>query len=273
MPRARPVVNDNGVNFEQLEAVVSNQLEKDAKYDREDAAKFRAVAQKVATYEEFENIVIGSHLKPMKEDVTDLGLKRGGWDSATNVSGRSMARSRDRALEAGVAASAATGSTSSSAVPTTVQAFLRGWRKGCADDEARSRYLHMIGAERIAPLFQSEMLGPFVEALDKGYTDADADSTRQILAVLSKTSGFGLATEFLTDGERDAVTRLFAKIKSSAAPEPRARVEAAAAPADPGVARRVDVVSDDSDDSDGPASGDSGEAAAAITQLRALYLG
>ena len=75
--------------------VVTRQLEADAKYDREDAAKFRAVAQKVGTYEEFEAIVQGSHLKPMTEDVADIKLKKSLWDS----SGRSKVRARRRANE------------------------------------------------------------------------------------------------------------------------------------------------------------------------------
>jgi hypothetical protein len=51
----------------------------------------------VGTYEEFENIVIGSHLQPMKDDVTALDLKRSNWDS----SGRSKSRARRRDLGAG----------------------------------------------------------------------------------------------------------------------------------------------------------------------------
>ena len=63
------MIGDAGINFDALSAVVNDQLAKDAKYDRENDAKFRAVRQRVATYEEFENIVIGAHLKPMKECV------------------------------------------------------------------------------------------------------------------------------------------------------------------------------------------------------------
>ena len=47
----------------------------DAKYQRENDAKFRAVAQRVQTYEEFEGIVKASHLVPMTEDVTNLGME------------------------------------------------------------------------------------------------------------------------------------------------------------------------------------------------------
>jgi hypothetical protein len=32
--------------------------------------------QKVATYEEFENIVLGAHLQPMEDDILDLDMKK-----------------------------------------------------------------------------------------------------------------------------------------------------------------------------------------------------
>ena len=42
----------------------------------------------VPTYEEFEAIVEGAHLQPMKEDVAALAFKRSMWDSTTNQSAR-----------------------------------------------------------------------------------------------------------------------------------------------------------------------------------------
>ena len=42
----------------------------------------------VATYDEFEAIVDGAHLNPMKEDVTELEFKRSMWDSGSNTSAR-----------------------------------------------------------------------------------------------------------------------------------------------------------------------------------------
>ena len=41
------------IDFGKLEAEVYDAVEADAKYQRENDAKFRAVHQKVATYEEF----------------------------------------------------------------------------------------------------------------------------------------------------------------------------------------------------------------------------
>jgi hypothetical protein len=44
---------EDAVDFQKLEKELYDALEEDARYDRENSAKFRAVNQKVATYDEF----------------------------------------------------------------------------------------------------------------------------------------------------------------------------------------------------------------------------
>ena len=79
MPPKLTVLSDDVINFKRLDEAVQGALEAEAKYTRENDAKFRAVAQKVATYEEFEGIVQGAHIKPMTEDIAALDLKRSNW--------------------------------------------------------------------------------------------------------------------------------------------------------------------------------------------------
>ena len=48
-------------------------MEADEKYLRENDAKFRAVNQRVGSYEEFRDIVSAAHLKPLeRKDITGL---------------------------------------------------------------------------------------------------------------------------------------------------------------------------------------------------------
>jgi len=54
------------MDFTKLEKELSGLMQKDDKYWRENDAKFRA-AKQMATYEEFENIVKASHLKPLEK--------------------------------------------------------------------------------------------------------------------------------------------------------------------------------------------------------------
>lgn len=58
---------DEGIDFKKLEKEFNSAVEADAKYERENAAKFRAVEQRVGSYEEFKDIVAASHLKPLEK--------------------------------------------------------------------------------------------------------------------------------------------------------------------------------------------------------------
>jgi len=62
---------DEGIDFRRLERELALAVEADAKYDRENSAKFRAVEQRVGSYEEFRDIVSAAHLKPLeRKDIT-----------------------------------------------------------------------------------------------------------------------------------------------------------------------------------------------------------
>lgn len=62
---------DGTIDFNKLEKQLLVAVEEDAKYQRENDAKFRAVAQRVASYEEFKDIVAASHLKPLDKKDTE----------------------------------------------------------------------------------------------------------------------------------------------------------------------------------------------------------
>lgn len=62
---------DEGIDFRRLERELALAVETDAKYDRENSAKLRAVEQRVGSYEEFRDIVSAAHLKPLeRKDIT-----------------------------------------------------------------------------------------------------------------------------------------------------------------------------------------------------------
>ncbi|EEB16835.1 conserved hypothetical protein [Pediculus humanus corporis] len=66
------------INFDILEEELEKAIVADEKYQRENDAKFRAVEQKVATYDEFRDIVKASHLKPLEktEKIVDPNLSQ-----------------------------------------------------------------------------------------------------------------------------------------------------------------------------------------------------
>lgn len=210
MPRApKPVITDQGINFGLLGDVCSAQLEADGKYDREDAAKFRAVAQKVPTYEDFENMVIGSHLKPMKEDVTDLTLGRSAWDTT----GRSKTRARRRDKTAGMGQQHM---GLPKEAPPTVQKFMRDWRRNCPALLDKYNYLLLCGPTFLTDMFKVEVpdgqLGPFFVALNEGYSSKDALKVKAILEALKTTGRYKLAVDFMMDNEEAAHMELLTKL-------------------------------------------------------------
>lgn len=79
---AANLVKDGVVDLKLLEATISSAVQHDERYQRENDAKFRAVAQKVQSYEEFEGIVKASHIKPITEDITNLSLGRSTWNTS-----------------------------------------------------------------------------------------------------------------------------------------------------------------------------------------------
>ncbi len=80
--KQKPVVVNGAINLGQLASSIESAIASDQRYQRENDAKFRAVAQKVQSYEEFEGIVKASHIKPIKEDITNLSLGRSSWNTA-----------------------------------------------------------------------------------------------------------------------------------------------------------------------------------------------
>uniref|UniRef100_A0A286Y295 Coiled-coil domain containing 103 n=1 Tax=Cavia porcellus TaxID=10141 RepID=A0A286Y295_CAVPO len=68
------------VDFKALEKELQASLAADEKYKRENAAKLRAVAQKVPSYEDFRNIVLASHLKPLERKDRMSGKRTVSWN-------------------------------------------------------------------------------------------------------------------------------------------------------------------------------------------------
>ena len=68
--------SDDAINFDKLEAELNDAVDADERYQRENDAKFRAVNQRVATYEEFRYITktFGEVLLIWSIDKTNLNF-------------------------------------------------------------------------------------------------------------------------------------------------------------------------------------------------------
>ncbi|EGD81456.1 hypothetical protein PTSG_02174 [Salpingoeca rosetta] len=205
---------DGDVNFDKLQAKLSHAVEREDKYWRENDAKFRAVAQKVATYEEFEEIVKAAHIKPMTEDITQLKLNRSAWITT----GRAKERNRRRMLqEDEVEASALQ-------LPpvTDVNSFLRHWRHK-ADSKQRYEFLKELGGKTIYRLFKPELghglLGEFIAVLHEHYREEDWNVCCKLLKAFCRTRRFDLALDFLAPNELEQITELVGWVEAAGCSE------------------------------------------------------
>ncbi|XP_020567736.1 coiled-coil domain-containing protein 103 [Oryzias latipes] len=67
------------IDFSALERELKAAVESDRRYDRENEAKLRAVHQGVS-YEQFRNLVLSSHLKPLEKKDTDGAPRKQPWN-------------------------------------------------------------------------------------------------------------------------------------------------------------------------------------------------
>lgn len=100
-------------------------VEADEVYWRENDAKFRAVRQKVSSYEEFRDIVKAAHLQPLeKKDLTRVTYDKQPWNSCINSDNSLCSHSTTLKLPN---------------KPRNSQEFLREWRKLDTDITAKNR--------------------------------------------------------------------------------------------------------------------------------------
>eukprot|EP00053_Salpingoeca_punica_P002911 m.40180 g.40180 ORF g.40180 m.40180 type:complete len:226 (+) comp11855_c0_seq1:114-791(+) len=204
------LVTDEGINLDMLERTLQGALRDEARYKRENDAKFRAVAQKVQSYEEFENIVKASHLKAVKEDVTNLSLGRSAWKP-------SAARRSDDDENKAPAPTAPT--TSADDKPATLQQFLRAWR-ALSSTSDRFQLLCRVGGPQLHTFFKIESIGTvlpdMLRVLSEHVTADSVEIVAEIIDSIAQTYRFSLTVEFLTDAERSVGKALLDKLGSRA---------------------------------------------------------
>ncbi|XP_006026429.2 coiled-coil domain-containing protein 103 isoform X2 [Alligator sinensis] len=193
------------IDFCALERELQAAVAADEKYWRENDAKFRAVHQKVASYEEFRDIVRASHLKPL-EKKDKFGKKKNLlWNScATQAkcqqnSEVEIAQRLDR-------------------LPETSSEFYRDWRRCLKSGQEKYQFLLQLGGTGLGKIFQADLgfglLGEFLRVLAENVCGEDREATLHILQSLSETKHFGLNVDLLSQVEKESSRDLFEKLKS-----------------------------------------------------------
>ncbi|XP_060704735.1 coiled-coil domain-containing protein 103 isoform X1 [Hemiscyllium ocellatum] len=187
------------LDFKALKRELETALFLDEKYKRENDAKFRAIHQKVGSYEEFRDIVLASHLKPL-----DLRDKLGARNQPWNRCARSL--STKDSIQVGL-------SQHSHSKPKTAVEFSRDWRRYYSTEAEKYSFLLSLGGQLLGNIFRAEIgfgyLGEFLVILCNNFQQTDGQAIYWILLHLSQTQRFDLHVDFLSSSEREKGMKLF----------------------------------------------------------------
>ncbi|KAK7944307.1 hypothetical protein WMY93_000035 [Mugilogobius chulae] len=75
------------IDFRALEKELRGSLRSEEKYQRENAAKLRAVNQRVGSYDEFRSLVLASHLKPLEKHDLQGAPRKQPWNPVSAGNG------------------------------------------------------------------------------------------------------------------------------------------------------------------------------------------
>ncbi|XP_059127885.1 coiled-coil domain-containing protein 103 isoform X1 [Peromyscus eremicus] len=197
---------NDAINFKTLEKELQAALAADEKYKRENAAKLRAVEQRVPSYEEFRGIVLASHLKPLEQKDKVRGKRTVPWNCHST---------RERTFQ-DVATEIP--QEKSPFQPATSAEFYRDWRRHLRSGPERYQALLQLGGPELGHLFQNDvgfgLLGELLVALAEHVKLSDRAAVLGILHSLASTGRFTLNLSLLSPAEREGCQRLFEKLQA-----------------------------------------------------------
>eukprot|EP00058_Branchiostoma_floridae_P013145 XP_002598633.1 hypothetical protein BRAFLDRAFT_118362 [Branchiostoma floridae] len=196
---------DDVLDFRKLERELAAAVEADHKYQRENDAKFRAIKQQVGSYDEFRDIVMASHLRPLekKDNLQNMDIKQP-WNvhASTQADGQNAAQTQIQQDE--------------EKLPKNGHEFARDWKRYCKTTPDKYKFIKKIGGEKLAEIFKTEisfgLLGEILTALNDSYVQEDSGFVYQVLDGLTKVGRFELSVDFLSSKESQAAKELLGKL-------------------------------------------------------------
>lgn len=193
---------DDTLDFKSLEKELSHAIARDEKYQRENDAKFRAIHQKVQSYEEFRDIVEASHLKPLDKEDKLGGMSYQKWNAmSSNKAGEPetvMSQINKEPIKQ----------------PQTSGEFLRTWKRQCSTMEAKYSFLLSIDHPVLCKCFVVECpLGEIISCLNSNAKKSNADKILPVLDVMRKAKRFRLLLDFLSTTEQKQLKDIFENLK------------------------------------------------------------
>ena len=208
-------LNSNQLSLDVLESELTNSIEQDSRYWRENSAKFRAVAQN-STYEQFEEIVKASHLKPIeKQDKTQYGkIKSTIWNSIASATSRNTKVAHTEFNKQDTEEAEADCINNSS--PNNFDDFYDSWRR--TEMSERIKFLQTVGSPSLKNILSievpSELIVDFIYTfMSFGSSVSDLVTVVNTLEILGQSKRFSLNVQFLSKGEKEAAGQLVEKLR------------------------------------------------------------
>ncbi|XP_033629032.1 coiled-coil domain-containing protein 103-like [Asterias rubens] len=202
-------LKEDWIDFSKLEQELSQAVEKDARYWRENDAKMRAVGQKVESYEQFRDMVAAAHIKPLeKEDKIGQGKRNQPWNPYTSKSTTHDSSESSKSCDIS--------SKTPDKLPKSSTAFTRDWKQIYKTTSEKYNLLKCIGSEGLALIFLNEiscgLLGEILTIMNEEFQANDLHCVVDIMWSLTETKRFGLNLDFLSKIEREKLGELFQKL-------------------------------------------------------------
>lgn len=193
--KSHGIVKDDGeINFANLERQIDVAVNADSKYWIQNDAKIRAVNNKVASYEEFVDIVKASHLKPLEKGdrISEIKVFKQPWNVSSRTDDSSGSSRKPSDLQCQTICN--------------INQFNRHWKRQCKSSEEQSDFLLSMENNTILEIFRAEiglgLLGDMIVILQKHYTCDKSESIANLLYTLTNCGRFDLSLTFLSSKEK-----------------------------------------------------------------------
>ncbi|RZF33465.1 hypothetical protein LSTR_LSTR010121 [Laodelphax striatellus] len=204
---------ETAIDLKELQEELQKAIYDDKRYWLENDAKFRAVNQGTATYDEFRDIVKAAHLRPLDgKDLRNMSSSHRGciWNLVTDSTPTSIHNTKQ-----------SPNSTRKEVENITMskENFFRNFKK-CSSDKERFFMLRKISVNgEMARIFSSEMpidLNVIVGALlTFEDTPESINTVYSFLKHITNLRRFELGLEFLSSTEKKKCGKLFDKLLTS----------------------------------------------------------
>ncbi|KAJ8668888.1 hypothetical protein QAD02_000147 [Eretmocerus hayati] len=206
------------IDFRSLENELESALKADELYKLQNDAKIRAIEQRVPTYDNFRDMVLAAHLRPLERN--ELNKKSEvSWNHCfNNKSEESILQAYERSNLRKFEGKKSNDKFSIDQInPKTTLEFVKIW--SClVSSESKFQYLYHFRDKLKDKYFKaeapSEFLGEFFKAsLDVCSIDTDLHII-EILTIFSRCNRISLSMAMMSSKEKDSVKLLFQKLLS-----------------------------------------------------------